>query len=72
VMVLDHPFFAVTDKDGNFEIKGVPAGAQKLILWQEAVGYVNADGNKGMAVQVEPGKATDIGAIKIDPAKVKK
>src|SRR5262249_8550197 len=24
--VFDHPYFAVTDKDGNFEIKGAPAG----------------------------------------------
>ncbi len=26
VGVLDHPFFAVTDKDGNFKISGVPKG----------------------------------------------
>jgi len=26
VGVLDHPYFAVTDKDGSFKISGVPAG----------------------------------------------
>jgi hypothetical protein len=26
VTVVDHPYFAVTDKDGNFSIKNVPAG----------------------------------------------
>jgi hypothetical protein len=26
VTVVDHPYFAVTDKDGNFTIKDVPAG----------------------------------------------
>jgi len=26
VTVVDHPYFAVTDKDGNFTIKNVPAG----------------------------------------------
>src|SRR4051812_5669510 len=26
VGVVDHPYFAVTDKDGNFKISGVPAG----------------------------------------------
>ncbi len=36
-MVLDHPYFAVTDDKGNFEIKNVPAGAQKVVVWQEAV-----------------------------------
>ena len=24
--VVDHPYFAVTDKDGNFKISGVPDG----------------------------------------------
>ena len=28
--VLDHPYFAVTDKDGNFKITGVPAGKYVL------------------------------------------
>ena len=26
IAVFDHPYFAVTDKDGNFTIKDVPAG----------------------------------------------
>jgi hypothetical protein len=26
VGVVDHPYFAVTDKDGNFTLKGVPPG----------------------------------------------
>jgi plastocyanin len=30
VGVFDHPFFAVTDKDGNFTIKGLPAGKYTL------------------------------------------
>ena len=36
-MVLDNPYFAVTDEKGNFEIKNVPAGTQKVVVWQEAV-----------------------------------
>ena len=35
VGVLQHPFFAVTDKDGKFEIKGVPAGTYTLVAWHE-------------------------------------
>lgn len=30
VGVLDHPYFAVTDKDGNFTLKDVPAGKYTL------------------------------------------
>jgi hypothetical protein len=33
--VLSHPFFAVTDKDGHFEIKGVPPGTYTLVAWHE-------------------------------------
>ncbi len=35
VGVLQHPFFAVTDKDGKFEIKGVPPGTYTLVAWHE-------------------------------------
>jgi len=28
VLVVDNPYYAITDGDGNFEIKGVPAGAE--------------------------------------------
>jgi plastocyanin len=35
VVVVPTPYFAVTDKDGNFEIKGVPAGTYTLKTWSE-------------------------------------
>lgn len=34
-LVLDHPFMAVTDKDGNFKIEGLPAGSHELRVWHE-------------------------------------
>ncbi|HYE15648.1 MAG TPA: carboxypeptidase regulatory-like domain-containing protein [Pyrinomonadaceae bacterium] len=33
--VLGHPFFAVSGKDGRFEIKGVPPGTYTLTAWHE-------------------------------------
>lgn len=37
--VFDHPFAAVTDKDGNFEIKNVPAGTEVILAyWHESMG----------------------------------
>ena len=33
VGVLDHPFFAVTDKDGNFKIANVPSGSYTLTAY---------------------------------------
>lgn len=35
VGVLPHPFFAVSDASGKFEIKGVPPGTYTLVAWHE-------------------------------------
>ncbi|MBI3252382.1 MAG: hypothetical protein HYZ52_03555 [Candidatus Omnitrophica bacterium] len=38
LIVTDTPFCAVTDRDGNFSIKGVPPGHYELEIWQEWLG----------------------------------
>ena len=38
---LDHPFHAVTDANGDFEIPGLPAGEYEFVVWHENVGYVH-------------------------------
>ena len=35
VLVSDHPYFAVTDTNGNFSIDGIPAGTYEVVCWQE-------------------------------------
>ncbi len=37
---LDHPFVALTDKDGNFEIKNLPSGKYKFKIWHESNGFI--------------------------------
>jgi hypothetical protein len=71
VGIFDHPFFAITKEDGSFEIQGVPAGAQKLIVWQERTGFVTSGKSSGQTVNVEAGKTVDVGEIVLDPANVK-
>ncbi|MBI4547549.1 MAG: carboxypeptidase regulatory-like domain-containing protein [Ignavibacteriae bacterium] len=38
VGVLDHPFYAVTDDQGNYEIKNLPAGDYEIEAWHEKYG----------------------------------
>ena len=35
ILVQDHPYFAVTDKRGNFSIENIPPGTYEVIAWQE-------------------------------------
>jgi plastocyanin len=35
IVVVPTPYFAVTDKEGNFEIKNIPAGKYTLKTWSE-------------------------------------
>ncbi|MBM4120417.1 MAG: hypothetical protein ACKOBZ_07510 [Nitrospira sp.] len=43
---VSNPHFAVTGKDGSFEIKDVPAGKHKLVIWHPGDG-------KGMRTEIE-------------------
>jgi hypothetical protein len=56
--VFDHPYFAVTDENGNFEIKDVPAGEQKLVVWQEKIGYGEGKA-AGKPITVMPNETTE-------------
>ncbi len=38
ILVLQNPFFAVTDKEGNYRIENVPPGAYTLKVWHEHAG----------------------------------
>lgn len=63
--VFAHPYFAVTDENGNFEIKNAPAGAQNLVVWHEGKGYVI--GRNGKKVDVPAGSTVDVGKVELKP-----
>ncbi len=63
VRVFDHPYFAVTDENGDFEIKDAPAGNFALIVWQESIGWVG--GKTGTPITVQAGQTTNVGKIKM-------
>lgn len=49
IYVSAHPYAAVTQADGTYEISGVPPGEYNALVWHEALGQVSAK------VKVEPG-----------------
>ena len=40
--VMKHPFYAVTGKDGTYEIKGIPPGEYEVEAWHEKYGKMSA------------------------------
>jgi hypothetical protein len=40
MMVVRHPYYAVTDVSGQFELTDVPPGTYELVAWHEGWGYV--------------------------------
>ena len=59
VRVFDHPYFAVTDADGKFEIKNAPAGKYNIVMWQEGQGWVNG-GKTGQTIEIMAGKTVEV------------
>lgn len=69
IVIRDNPYMAVTDKDGKFEIKNLPAGELEFLCWQEKSGYLAAksDWAKGrFTLKIAEG-ANDLGTIEVDP-----
>jgi plastocyanin len=41
VGVMDNPYYAVTDKDGKFELKSLPPGTYTIEAWHEKLGVTS-------------------------------
>ncbi|MBI3409517.1 MAG: hypothetical protein HY040_14345 [Planctomycetes bacterium] len=68
VRVFDHPYFAVTDANGNFELKNAPAGKYRLMIWHGSGGWLGgAKGKNGQVITIPVGKALDTGELKYVP-----
>lgn len=65
--VFGHPYFAVTDDDGKFDIRQAPVGTMRMWLWHPESGFRDgAKGRDGDVIEVKP-RGTDVGTIKIRP-----
>jgi hypothetical protein len=49
VIVFNHPWYAIPDEHGRFELPDVPAGNHQITAWHERLGDTTLD------VRVEPG-----------------
>ncbi|HEY2787681.1 MAG TPA: hypothetical protein VGJ05_22175 [Fimbriiglobus sp.] len=53
VRVFDHPYFALTDADGKFEIKNAPAGKFNIVYAHENGFHKGADGRFGWPIEIK-------------------
>lgn len=54
IVVVDHPYYAITDADGRFRLDGIPAGTYTVTSWHELLGEQIAQ------VTVEAGAAVSL------------
>ena len=72
IWVFSHPYYAVTGKDGKFEIKDAPTGKFRLVIWQPGAGWVTGDKDPdkfGKEITIKGGATTDLGQFKVMPPK---
>jgi len=55
-LVVDHPFAAVTNADGEFALDNLPVGEHQLRVWQERAGFLE----RSLKIQIDAQQATDI------------
>ncbi|MGA7295246.1 MAG: hypothetical protein WBW53_03440 [Terriglobales bacterium] len=52
MIVAPHPYYAVTDQDGNFELRNIPPGNYEIVAWHEGWKVVGESPVYDLATQV--------------------
>jgi hypothetical protein len=71
MLILDHPYAALTDAKGEFTIEGLPPGKYDLKVWHEGGGYVGFTSKGIQGIEVVAGKPTELGKKEIDVKEMK-
>jgi len=53
VRIFDHPYYAITDEDGKFEIKNAPTGKYRIVYWHENGTKGGAKGRFGEEIEIK-------------------
>ncbi|MFO0936416.1 MAG: hypothetical protein U0798_07900 [Gemmataceae bacterium] len=53
IRIFDHPYYAITDADGKFEIKGAPAGKYRIVYAHEKGYHKGAAGRLGEVIEIK-------------------
>jgi hypothetical protein len=73
IRVFSHPYYFVTQENGEFEFKDAPAGKYRLVIYHPDMGHVVGDKTRdkfGIQIEIKPGpsdKPTDLGTFKVIP-----
>lgn len=60
-LILDHPYAAISDANGDYSIRDLPAGTYEFAVWQERSGFVN----RALRVTITAGETTQIGELRV-------
>jgi hypothetical protein len=55
ILVVDHPYAAVTGSDGRFVIRNLPVGKWEFVAWHEKAGYIKQPKIDGRQLEWERG-----------------
>lgn len=67
-LIIDHPYAAVTDEKGEFEIAFIPAGEHEFRIWHENPGYLvkdPKDPKKAPKYTIKSDEVTEIPEVKV-------
>jgi len=62
VMIFDHPWFAVPDEGGMFDLSNIPPGTHQVTAWHERLGDTT------LPIRVEPGRPATVDFVLPVPA----